>query len=233
MHLHRLERSYVVKSLFREKAKSEVYHSEMNLVKRNIPWGNNTKTKLYTIKRIYTKYLQRNRLKKLSPPRNLLSVIKNSLTWKIGEETQYIYIYIYSTSGFEWVGQYIDDKGCKREGEREGWRAGLSGKSRGCQQRVFTSRYFLFTYYLHPAPSTYPSTLLKQGLFDLLRSRFSFSFPSNLRSRKRLICYSEDFNIGCWFGQVNGIERLIYEYQSSDAMWYASIAERSKPLFFS
>lgn len=92
MHLHRLERSYVVKSLFREKAKSEVYHSEMNLVKRNIPWGNNTKTKLYTIKRIYTKYLQRNRLKKLSPPRNLLSVIKNSLTWKIGEETQYIYI---------------------------------------------------------------------------------------------------------------------------------------------
>lgn len=148
MHLHRLERSYVVKSLFREKAKSEVYHSEMNLVKRNIPWGNNTKTKLYTIKRIYTKYLQRNRLKKLSPPRNLLSVIKNSLTWKIGEETQYIYIYIFDIR--VWVGRTIHRWQRVQERRREGgMKSRIIGQierlSAACLYEPLLPVYVLFT----------------------------------------------------------------------------------------
>lgn len=127
----------------------------------------------------------------------------------------------WSTSGFasEWIRQYVGDKGTgyaqEREREREG--RGLTSRgmksriigqierlslSTGCQ-RVFTSRYFLFMYYLHLALSTYrhPSTRFcfenKASSRFITPSRdadtrlFNDSNFSNFTSRKSYYCFGE------------------------------------------
>lgn len=101
-------------------------------------------------------------------------------------------------------GQGTRKKERKREGEgltRRGMKSRIIGQierpslSTGCQ-RVFTSRYFLFMYYLHLGPSIHrrPSihVLLKQGFFDLLDTLLYMIFPFNPLSLDFPTCDSQN-----------------------------------------
>lgn len=160
-----------------------------------------------------------NRLKKLSPPRNPVTVIKNSLTWKIGtsgEEGGAVYIRLEHIRVLPASGSDNTSvtKGRRKERERERKGEGLTRRgmksriigqierlslSTGCQ-RVFTTPLLpVYVDYLHLALSTYrrPSTRFAwktRPVLDLsLRGYSTFSNLCERDGEKLLLFSGRDY----------------------------------------